>query len=102
MPSKKATTNGNTAENEFAMVEIRPSRNSKEKNQKNVIKKEIAQQLAGDFNARELLRVLTEVKNGNFSVRMPIDQVGINGKICDALNEVISMNERMMEEFTKA
>jgi hypothetical protein len=56
----------------------------------------------GDFGSRELLRVLMEVKNGNFNVRMPIDQVGINGKICDTLNEIISLNEKMMEEFTNA
>ncbi len=53
-------------------------------------------------NDRELLRVLTEVRNGNFSVRMPIDQTGVSGKICDTLNEIISMNERMMQEFTRA
>jgi hypothetical protein len=52
-------------------------------------------QLAGFFDNRELLRVLTEVKNGNFSVRMPIDQVGISGKICDTLNDIIAMNEKM-------
>ena len=27
---------------------------------------------------------------------------GIDGKICDTLNEIISLNERMMQEFTKA
>jgi len=51
---------------------------------------------------KELLNVLIEVRNGNFSVRMPIDQVGINGKICDVLNEIISMNEKMTHEFTRA
>ena len=51
---------------------------------------------------RELLKVLTEVKNGNFKVRMPIDKLGIHGKICDTLNEIISMNEAMMQEFTRA
>ncbi|HWA32854.1 MAG TPA: hypothetical protein VG737_01930, partial [Cyclobacteriaceae bacterium] len=54
------------------------------------------------INTRELLRVLTEVKNGNFSVRMPIDEVGISGKIFDTLNEIISLNEKMMVEFTRA
>jgi HAMP domain-containing protein len=49
-----------------------------------------------------LLTVLTEVKNGNFKVRMPIDKVGIQGKICDTLNDVISLNEEMMLEFTRA
>ncbi len=51
---------------------------------------------------RELLSVLTEVKNGNFKVRMPIDKMGIQGKICDTLNEIISLNEEMMREFTRA
>src|SRR5687767_15352158 len=54
------------------------------------------------LNDEELLRVLTEVKNGNFTVRMPINQVGINGKICDILNDIISLNEKMMQEFTRA
>src|SRR4051812_24901826 len=51
---------------------------------------------------KELLRVLMEVKNGNFSVRMPIDEVGVSGKICDTLNEIILMNQKMMYEFTRA
>ncbi len=55
-----------------------------------------------ELNARDLLQVLTEVKNGNFTVRMPIDQVGLSGKICDTLNEIISLNEKMMQEFTRA
>src|SRR5687767_6346775 len=59
-------------------------------------------QLAGIVDSKELLRILTEVKNGNFSVRMPIDQVGLSMKICDALNEIIALNETMIKEFTKA
>jgi HAMP domain-containing protein/signal transduction histidine kinase/CheY-like chemotaxis protein len=54
------------------------------------------------LDSRELLRVLTEVKNGNFAVRMPVDQVGVSGKICDTLNDIIGMNERLTEEFTRA
>ncbi len=54
------------------------------------------------LDSKDLLWVLTEVRNGNFSVRMPIDQVGVRGKICDTLNEIISLNEEMMREFTKA
>lgn len=37
-------------------------------------------QITGIIDQRELLAVLTEVKNGNFSVRMPFDQVGLSGK----------------------
>ncbi|MEX1238986.1 MAG: HAMP domain-containing protein, partial [Cyclobacteriaceae bacterium] len=60
------------------------------------------EQLTGVMDNRELLRVLTEVKNGNFSARMPFDQIGLSGKICDTVNEIIALNERMMLEFTKA
>jgi HAMP domain-containing protein/signal transduction histidine kinase/CheY-like chemotaxis protein len=51
---------------------------------------------------KELFKVLSEVRNGNFTVRMPIDQLGLNGKICDTLNEIIDLNEKMMIEFTNA
>ncbi|NCI45870.1 HAMP domain-containing protein [Sediminibacterium sp. WSJ-3] len=54
------------------------------------------------YNEGYLLEVLTAVKNGNFNVRMPIDQVGLSGKICDTINDIISLNEKMMLEFTKA
>jgi HAMP domain-containing protein len=54
------------------------------------------------FEDKEFLTVLTEVKNGNFRVRMPIDKIGIQGKICDTMNEIISLNEEMMLEFTRA
>jgi HAMP domain-containing protein/signal transduction histidine kinase/CheY-like chemotaxis protein len=55
-----------------------------------------------ELDNRELLKALTEVLNGNFSVRMPVDKVGITGKICDTLNEIISLNETLVEELTIA
>src|SRR4051812_35063986 len=66
-------------------------------------KKKVLQYSAGnnhhqyndELDTRYLLQLLTEVKNGNFNVRMPIDRVGLTGKICDTLNEIISTNERM-------
>ncbi|MCU7549059.1 HAMP domain-containing protein [Chitinophagaceae bacterium LB-8] len=54
------------------------------------------------LDSRELLRILCEVRSGNFSVRMPVDKTGIDGKICDTLNEIISLNEILMQELTKA
>jgi HAMP domain-containing protein/signal transduction histidine kinase/CheY-like chemotaxis protein len=51
---------------------------------------------------RELLKILGEVKNGDFSVRMPIDRIGVSGKICDTLNEIISLNETLMQELNLA
>ncbi len=60
--------------------------------------------LSGDelLDAKSLLHILTEIKNGNFNVSMPIDKVGISGKICDTLNEIISMNKALTREFTRA
>src|ERR1041384_2098515 len=55
-----------------------------------------------ELDSRELLRVLSEVRNGNFSARMSIDKVGINGKICDTLNEIITFNEILVQELNQA
>src|SRR5688572_18509165 len=54
------------------------------------------------IDSAHLLSVLMEVKNGNFNVRMPIDRAGLNGKICDTLNEIILTNKKLTQEFTKA
>ncbi|TMI69964.1 MAG: hybrid sensor histidine kinase/response regulator, partial [Bacteroidetes bacterium] len=51
---------------------------------------------------RELLKVLSEMRHGNFGVRMPIDKVGLGGKICDTLNEILLLNEALVEELTQA
>src|SRR5438046_1230668 len=55
-----------------------------------------------DLDSRELLKILSEVRNGNFSVRMPVDKLGLAGKICDTLNDIISLNEILVEELTIA
>ena len=55
-----------------------------------------------EIDSYELLKVLLEVKEGNFSVRMPGDKLGISGKICDTLNNIILLNEALVEELTKA
>ena len=49
------------------------------------------QEDSNTLDAKELLQVLMEVKNGNFSVRLPIDRYGLNGKICDTLNDIIDL-----------
>src|SRR5947209_11121444 len=55
----------------------------------------------GTLDTRELLRVLMTVKKGDFSARMPIDATGLNGKIYDALNDVIELNERLASELDR-
>src|SRR6188768_2385600 len=49
----------------------------------------------------EFLKILIKVKNGNFTQRFPTDQNGIKRSICDTLNEIIDLNERMVFEFQK-
>jgi HAMP domain-containing protein/CheY-like chemotaxis protein/signal transduction histidine kinase len=54
-----------------------------------------------ELDAKQLLRTLVAVKKGDFSVRMPIDQTGIAGKIADTLNDIIERNERMAAELER-
>ncbi|HTW67787.1 MAG TPA: HAMP domain-containing protein [Bryobacteraceae bacterium] len=46
-----------------------------------------------------LLKTLIAFKKGNFSVRMPVDQIGVGGKIADVLNEILDLNEKVVSEF---
>ena len=48
-----------------------------------------------------LLRVLSEVRNGDFSVRMPLEWTGVAGKIADGLNDVIAANQALGAELAK-
>src|SRR5262245_50202650 len=53
------------------------------------------------LDLRQLLSVLAAVKKGNFSARMPVDRTGIAGKIADALNDIIEMNENLCGELSR-
>src|SRR5215475_10009276 len=53
------------------------------------------------IDPRLLLRVLTDFKKGDFTTRLPSEQTGLTGKIYDALNDVIELNERMSKEFDR-
>src|ERR1700751_2064534 len=64
--------------------------------------KKVAKTEDGILDNKELLKVLREVKAGNFSVRMPNDKIGVSGKVCETLNEIIEFNEKMMQEFMRA
>src|SRR5687767_6899588 len=53
------------------------------------------------LDQRRLLKVLTDYRRGDFSVRMPADRTGVAGKICDALNDCIERNERLVKELER-
>ncbi|NEQ27447.1 MAG: hypothetical protein F6K28_52275, partial [Microcoleus sp. SIO2G3] len=54
-----------------------------------------------ELDTKQLLRTLAAVKKGDFSVRMPMDQTGMAGKIADTLNDIIERNERMAAELER-
>ena len=53
------------------------------------------------LDTRTLLNTLVAFKDGDFSVRLPVDQTGMAGKIADTLNEIFKLNERMASEFAR-
>ena len=54
------------------------------------------------LDLKELLKILSQVKNGKLNVRIPITQAGINGKICEVINDIIDINERLVNEICTA
>src|SRR6266404_433696 len=48
-----------------------------------------------------LLKRLVAFKRGNFATRMPVDEVGVPGKIADTLNEILELNQKMVSEFAR-
>src|SRR6267142_2708038 len=52
-----------------------------------------------DYGA--LLKALRALRKGEFSVRLPMDLVGIEGEIAQAFNDVVEMNELIAEEFAR-
>ena len=61
-----------------------------------------AQNLTDTLDLKELLKVLSMVKSGKLNVRMPVTQSGINGRICEVLNDIIDLNERFVAEISAA
>jgi methyl-accepting chemotaxis protein len=48
-----------------------------------------------------LLQALTALKKGDFSVRLPLDWDGLPGKIADAFNEAVELNDRLTRELAR-
>src|ERR1700722_17785445 len=55
----------------------------------------------GDLDSRQMLNVLTALKKGDFSVRLPVDWNGTAGKIADAFNDVVERNDKMAQELDR-
>ena len=49
----------------------------------------------------QLLHVLQAVRDGDFSVRLPGDWDGLEGKIADTVNEIVAANAKMARELER-
>jgi signal transduction histidine kinase/CheY-like chemotaxis protein/HAMP domain-containing protein len=58
-------------------------------------------ELAARLDEAVLLGVLTAVKDGDFSARMPLEWTGVAGKVADTLNDVIAANETLGAALAK-
>src|SRR5438309_1747788 len=50
---------------------------------------------------RAMLRILTAVKRGDFSVRMPVTSTGSAGQVAIAVNDIIESNQRLERELRR-
>src|SRR5262245_32180442 len=48
-----------------------------------------------------LLSALQQMRDGDFSVRLPGNWTGVGGKIADAFNEIAAANARMAHELSR-
>src|SRR5580700_8405772 len=56
---------------------------------------------AGQLSKTQLLTALMALKKGDFTTRLALDLSGMDGKIADAFNEVVELNQRMAEELER-
>ena len=55
---------------------------------------------SADF-LQQFLMALQAMRDGDFSVRMAANSLGVEGKIADTFNEIIAANHRMAKEFER-
>src|SRR5258706_2661147 len=58
-------------------------------------------QAPGELDNARLLAALTALKKGDFTARLPIDLEGLDGKIADAFNDVVELNQKMAQELER-
>jgi CheY-like chemotaxis protein/HAMP domain-containing protein len=54
-----------------------------------------------NVDAKVLLGVLAQLREGDFSARMPLDWTGVAGKVADGLNDVIIANQALGAELAR-
>ncbi len=57
--------------------------------------------LADTVDAKVLLGVLAQIKEGDLTARMPLEWTGVAGKVADGLNDVIIANQALGRELAR-
>src|SRR5215467_2165008 len=57
--------------------------------------------LAEILDANHVLATLIAFQKGDFSVRLPMNQVGLAGKVADVLNDIFELNQNMARELER-
>ncbi len=58
-------------------------------------------QMTPELSKKILLTALIALKKGDFTTRLPVDLPGMDGKIADAFNEVVELNQHMADELER-
>lgn len=53
----------------------------------------------GNLDTKLLLTTLMAIRKGDFSFCLPVNWTGIKGKIADAFNDIIELNQKMAREL---
>src|ERR1044071_9258262 len=53
----------------------------------------------GALDENQLLHALQAMRFGDFSVRLPVNGIGLSGKIADTFNEIVAANQRMAQQL---
>ena len=51
--------------------------------------------------AKQILAALSALKQGDSSVRLPVEWTGLQGRVAETFNEVVELNERMADELAR-
>ena len=60
-----------------------------------------ASEAAVALDSELLLSVLSQVKAGDFTARMPLHLTGLEGKVADSLNDIIGANQALGDELER-
>ena len=53
------------------------------------------------LDQQKLLAALIAVRDGDFTVRMPLGATGLTGRIHDSFNDLVGLNQRLCKELQR-